>query len=296
MSIHWYTDDALCKCISQIAEDKESVRREYYDLKNLDKENLAQKKRYKTASMEINKCRNRFTDVLANEDSRVLLTSGNYVNANSMKIPLDTLRHSYIMTQHPTRNTLNEFWEMVFQFKVRCIVQLNDASQDDYLDSRFYEASEVDYKIFMESADYCSIASTKIRKFAVQCKKNFACLRVTHFHYLAWPDKGVPRSITDLNNLLCALDDLENGQGNNIHILVHCKAGVGRTGTFVTIHTALQLANASVDFFEGSASIFRIVQYIKLCRSLSVQSGQQHSFCYGALEFILKDRIKFAKV
>ena len=132
---------------------------------------------------------------------------------------------------------------------------------------------------------------------------------MTHFQFVGWPDFGVPASaerLLDIVSQVCAFQNLSIDSGDpaapipEVHpvksnaefsessnqppLVVHCSAGIGRTGTFITIDSCLRELNAA-----GTVDIKSALQRIRRQRAFCVQTAEQYSFCYVAvLEYCLK--------
>ena len=123
---------------------------------------------FSTALLPTNVGRNRYPSVLANEATRVHLSSGAYINANHFRVK--DVPISYIMTQAPLPNTVAEFWAMVWEQRAKVIVQLN-AEDGGYLEN---------------------ITSLE---------------NITHYHFTSWPDLGVPDTTRDVLELVRMVGD-----------------------------------------------------------------------------------------
>ena len=134
---------------------------------------------------------------------------------------------------------------------------------------------------------------------------------LVHFQFIGWPDFGVPSSaekLSDIINQVRAFQNLTLDAGDSTSsipdtpsvnssaefpeyddqrpLVVHCSAGVGRTGTFITIDSCLRELNAT-----GAVNIQNVVQRIRMQRAFSIQTEEQYSFCYKAvLEYCLRLR------
>ncbi len=110
---------------------------------------------------------------------------------------------------------------------------------------------------------------------------------LTHFQFLAWPDYGVPKSGASVVSLLFAVreaqEKIAKGSTDFKHsygppVLVHCSAGVGRSGAFCTLDSAMdELADKRRVNLQG------IVRKMRLQRAYSVQTEEQYEFCYRTL-------------
>ena len=105
---------------------------------------------------------------------------------------------------------------------------------------------------------------------------------VTHFHYTAWPDHGVPSDATSLINFIKRVREAQP-HSTEVPLLVHCSAGVGRTGTFIAIDIEMQRIEA-----EGVVDVYGCLKKLRTHRILMVQTlvsiciwVQEGKFLYG---------------
>jgi len=112
-------------------------------------------------------------------------------------------------------------------------------------------------------------------------------LSVNQLHYTDWPDQGVPETTNAMTNLIRELDIWKKGLDDPI--VVHCSAGIGRTGTFLAVHMALQKINSGHQLPEIEF-VKKIVINLREQRLGMVQSKDQYKFVYATIMSILDDR------
>eukprot|EP00042_Codosiga_hollandica_P057157 m.840590 g.840590 ORF g.840590 m.840590 type:complete len:1577 (-) comp59514_c0_seq6:55-4785(-) len=266
-----------------------------------------------------NGAKNRYNDILPFDSTRVRLKilstnpNDDYINASLIK-PLCTGAPSFICSQGPTANTLGDFWKLVVQNSCRLIVMVTNCIELGRLKcDQYWPQSPGNVMAFEGSATGFAVRVTHLasrtqeawieRDFEVEetyqsgpSKK----MTVTQFHFTSWPDRDAPSSplgfLAYLRAVMIAhaqlLRDLEAQQIANGPILVHCSAGVGRTGTFVGIFSAL----ASFPLVQrGEASrpeVLTLVQHMRLSRRYMVQSLSQYIFCYQAIQYAAHEFLK----
>ncbi|CAO4375771.1 unnamed protein product [Caenorhabditis nigoni] len=156
----------------------------------------------------------------------------------------------FIATQGPLKNTVDDFWAMVWHFKVEFIIMLCDFKEDGNQKCDFYFKSETD-KLFTTDQFLIRTLSKKPifgnrseagwkRTFQVVQRKDPSGEKrtLTHYHYLAWPDKGVPNGHEDVSQLLDFVVD------SLTPVVVHCSAGIGRTMCLIgTEYMAAEVKN-----------------------------------------------------
>ncbi len=198
--------------------------------------------------------KNRYSNILPYDHNRVQISD--YINASWV--------NNDIATQWPKPNTLNDFWEMLFTHNINTIIALNNIERDDQV--IYWESENVNIISIIYKEDFI------IRTLQVTFQNTTKL--ITHYQYTAWPDFKCPNIVSLLNMIDMLNDDVK---------CIHCSAGVGRTGTFMTINDCINKIN--------NCESFNIVETIKLLRSqrLSmVQTKEQFAFCYYALLYYLK--------
>lgn len=179
--------------------------------------------------------RNRFSDILPNEPTRVKLNLPEfYFNANRV------LETKAIASQGPMDNEISDFWHMVWHGEVDTIVMLANPVENgrDKCSEYWKEIPEhnsnatVAMKTLSEATlfenDGVKIVERKIKMTRGSDEKT-----VTQFHLQNWPDFGVVSP-----DVLATLVKLVSANVGNGRLLAHCSAGVGRTGTFLTTFQA----------------------------------------------------------
>lgn len=248
---------------------------------------------YASALDFVNCSKNRYSNVLPNESSRVHLDElegygSDYINANHIDGQVPSQEKAYILTQAPLPATFGDFWRMIWEHNCPLIVML----------TRLWERSAPKADIYWpeEGATlefpYLSVSSTKtialkyltIRHFTLstsQCgfRLTRECVQI---HYSEWPDFGVPRTNKYVLRLLELIDLYQaelSTKGVCGPLAFHCSAGLGRTGTLAAIHIAIQ------NFLHGTpVDITSIVLSMRRQRSKVVQTPDQYEFVYRVVD------------
>ncbi|XP_077309608.1 receptor-type tyrosine-protein phosphatase eta isoform X3 [Lithobates pipiens] len=236
-----------------------------------------------------NKEKNRYTNVLPYDHSRVTLsTNGNpsddYINANF--IPGFILKKEFIAAQGPLPRTLNDFWRMVWEKDVRAIamltrcVELGKVKCDEYWPSR---SARKFGNLSVAASNETVLPDWTIRDFIVTNTQTKQSKQVRHFHFTAWPDHGVPKATEDLVQFRNLIRDYTSGHSSpSSPILVHCSAGVGRTGTLIALDRIIKHIEA-----EDKVDVYGVVYDLRMHRDLMVQTESQYVFLNQcALDFI----------
>ena len=279
----------LRSSLEEIILTNTTIDDEYEKLQRIDAKVSSEEASFRTARRKSNIKKNRFSNVLANEDSRVIIQANTYINANLIEFPRQLKKYSYIMSQHPLKNTINDFWDMVVEHEVSIIVQLNSCTEENYIVSSYYSDLESKYDLHSEHLPEISESFLSCTKLTLRTKKNLSTYSLYHLHYLSWPDHGVPRFPSSIIFTIEVLNETLNRSHHHPKTLVHCMAGVGRTGTFIAIHFAVSILTEKFDFHRGIFSFFEIVKFLKTKRSFSVQNKNQYKYCYTVLAKFLRN-------
>ncbi|XP_022315951.2 receptor-type tyrosine-protein phosphatase mu-like isoform X6 [Crassostrea virginica] len=240
-----------------------------------------------TASCEIakkseNKDKNRYGNIIAYDHSRVILKPVNgdihddYTNANYIEGYKKT--KAYIAAQGPTKTTMNDIWRMVWEEKSRTVIMLTNPTETGKKKCEQYWPDPTETKeyarIKVKLVSVESHPDFSIRTFHIQ--KDGENRTIKQFHYTTWPDHGVPRfghSLLLMRQKIRAYDALSNGPP-----IVHCSAGVGRTGTYIAVDVNLEQAK-----HEGLIDVHNFVQLMRTQRVNMVQTLEQYIFVYDVL-------------
>ncbi|XP_068504780.1 receptor-type tyrosine-protein phosphatase F isoform X8 [Syngnathus scovelli] len=238
---------------------------------------------WENSNMEVNKPKNRYANVIAYDHSRVVLTSvdavpgSDYVNANY----IDGYRkqNAYIATQGPLPETLSDFWRMVWEQRSSTIVMMTRLEEksrvkcDQYWPAR---GTETYGMIQVTMLDTVELATYSVRTFALYKNGSNEKRELRQFQFMAWPDHGVPEYPTPILAFLRrvkASNPLDAGP-----MVVHCSAGVGRTGCFIVIDAMLERMK-----HEKSVDIYGHVTCMRAQRNYMVQTEDQYIFIHEAL-------------
>ena len=243
-----------------------------------------------TAKKVENVLKNKYKDTVAYDKSRVVLQQDggpikfDYINASH--IPGIYVPHRFIATQGPSKNTIEEFWQMIIEQKVNEIVMVTNLNEGGKEKCERYFPTESDvtevfgrYQVVFQREDI--FPAYIIRQMVVT--DGAITRRVRQFHFTAWPDHNIPTVFKDLlffvNTVKQSIQSIEDP------ILVHCSAGVGRTGTFITLFNLFQQIHN-----EQPISIYRIVDEMREHRPQMVQTFPQYKFIYlSVLELLYVD-------
>ncbi|XP_076421017.1 receptor-type tyrosine-protein phosphatase F isoform X13 [Peromyscus maniculatus bairdii] len=238
---------------------------------------------WENSNSEVNKPKNRYANVIAYDHSRVLLTSidgvpgSDYINANY----IDGYRkqNAYIATQGPLPETMGDFWRMVWEQRTATVVMMTRLEEksrvkcDQYWPARGTETYGL---IQVTLVDTVELATYTMRTFALHKSGSSEKRELRQFQFMAWPDHGVPEYPTPILAFLRrvkACNPLDAGP-----MVVHCSAGVGRTGCFIVIDAMLERMK-----HEKTVDIYGHVTCMRSQRNYMVQTEDQYVFIHEAL-------------
>ncbi|XP_031733678.1 protein tyrosine phosphatase receptor type Fa isoform X10 [Anarrhichthys ocellatus] len=235
------------------------------------------------SNLEVNKPKNRYANVIAYDHSRVILTpvdgvpGSDYVNANY----IDGYRkqNAYIATQGPLPETLSDFWRMVWEQRTCTIIMMTRLEEksrvkcDQYWPSR---GTETYGMIQVTMLDTVELATYSVRTFALYKNGSSEKREVRQFQFMAWPDHGVPEYPTPTLAFLRRVKACNPPDAGPM--VVHCSAGVGRTGCFIVIEAMLERMK-----HVKSVDIYGHVTCMRAQRNYMVQTEDQYIFIHEAL-------------
>ncbi|XP_014612634.1 PREDICTED: tyrosine-protein phosphatase Lar isoform X12 [Polistes canadensis] len=245
--------------------------------------------RFISANLPCNKHKNRLVHILPYECSRVCLQpqrnieGSDYINASL----IDGYRYrgAYIATQGPLCDTTDDFWRMLWEHNSTIVVMLTKLKEMGREKCHQYWPSDrsIRYQCFVVDpiAEY-NMPQYILREFKVTDARDGASRTVRQFQFIDWPEQGVPKSGDGFIDFIGQVHKTKEQFGQDGPITVHCSAGVGRTGVFITLSIVLERMQ-----YEGVVDIFQTVRILRTQRPAMVQTEDQYQFCYRAsLEYL----------
>ncbi|XP_039203539.1 receptor-type tyrosine-protein phosphatase O isoform X1 [Crotalus tigris] len=247
------------------------------------------------ADLPMNRSKNRYTNILPYDFSRVQLVSMNeeegsdYINANY--IPGYNSPQEYIATQGPLPETRNDFWKMVLQQKSQIIVMLTQCNEKRRVKCDHYwpfgEEPVLYGDITVEMLSEEEQADWMYRNFRISYADEVQ--DVMHFNYTSWPDHGVPPTNAAESILHFVHMVRQQATKSKGPMIVHCSAGVGRTGTFIALDRLLQHIRDH-EFVD----ILGMVSDMRSYRMSMVQTEEQYIFIHQCVQLMwLKKKQQF---
>uniref|UniRef100_A0A1A7ZN38 Receptor-type tyrosine-protein phosphatase S n=1 Tax=Nothobranchius furzeri TaxID=105023 RepID=A0A1A7ZN38_NOTFU len=245
--------------------------------------------RFISANLPCNKFKNRLVNIMPYESTRVCLQpirgveGSDYINASF----IDGYRQqkAYIATQGPLAETTEDFWRMLWEHNSTIVVMLTKLREMGREKCHQYWPAErsarYQYFVVDPMAEY-NMPQYILREFKVTDARDGQSRTVRQFQFTDWPEQGVPKSGEGFIDFIGQVHKTKEQFGQDGPITVHCSAGVGRTGVFITLSIVLERMR-----YEGVVDIFQTVKMLRTQRPAMVQTEDQYQFCYRAgLEYL----------
>ncbi|XP_033325043.1 tyrosine-protein phosphatase non-receptor type 5 isoform X1 [Megalopta genalis] len=225
--------------------------------------------------------KNRYCSILPNPQSRVVLPStssddplSSYINANYIR-GYDAEDSRYIATQGPLPHTVADFWKMIWAEKAPAVVMMTKLHEAAKTKCEAYFPLDVNsritagpYTIIVTSIDARDGYTIRDLELRFEGERR----HVQHYWYDSWPDHAVPENADTLVSLAAEVNSLPGP------IVVHCSAGIGRTGCFIAIATGMtQLTR------DGNVDVLGILCQMRYDRGGMIQTAEQYEFVHRAL-------------
>ncbi|KAF6017793.1 PTPN3 [Bugula neritina] len=237
------------------------------------------------AKVADNLCKNRYRDISPYDQTRVLLRNlptGDYINANyiNMEIPGSGIVNRYIAAQGPLPNTCADFWEMVWQQQITLVVMLTALVERGRIKCHQY------WPHLYETTDFGTLQLTCLkeketrsfafREFTLVNMETSEERHIYQMQYIAWPDHGVPDDSSDFLDFVIRVRQKRVGMTEPT--LVHCSAGIGRTGVLILMETAMCLIESNQPVYP-----LDIVRQMRDQRAMLIQTSGQYKFVCEAI-------------
>ncbi|XP_067666943.1 uncharacterized protein [Haliotis asinina] len=245
------------------------------------------------AGMPGNAFKNRYRNILPYDHSRVKLEfvhnipGSDYINANY--IHGYGRARAFVATQGPYGDVMWDFWRMIWELETSKIVMLTNfvengkAKCEKYWPDFGHSGTSYD-DVHVQCVAEEELMDYTVRTFSVHRDED-PIRTVKHYHFTAWPDKGVPENVgtlVDFHRMVKNAPSKSKGPA-----VVHCSAGIGRTGTWIALDYLIAQANA-----EGVVDVFECIVRLRHQRMDLIQTEAQYVFLHDALIEALASRDK----
>ncbi|KAI6215664.1 Tyrosine-protein phosphatase non-receptor type 9 [Aphelenchoides besseyi] len=230
--------------------------------------------------------RNRYADVMCLDENRVVLRDrslkNSYIHASYVRVPENPKAQQYICTQGPMEETAEDFWQMIIQENVSVIVMLCNFYENGEEKCCHYYPRTKNKEI--KFGFLCTVRNIKTGKTGIDTstwseldvETNFASSRVYHILWTDWIDHSAPSDALPVIQLL----KLAKSKAGDGPIVVHCSAGIGRTGTFVGVDYISEKLRHSL---VSTVYMQDLVKEFRRQRLHAIQSASQYVFLHVAL-------------
>lgn len=245
--------------------------------------------RFISANLPCNKFKNRLVNIMPFESTRVCLQpirgveGSDYINASC----IDGYRQqkAYIATQGPLAETTEDFWRMLWEHNSTIVVMLTKLREMGREKCHQYWPAErsarYQYFVVDPMAEY-NMPQYILREFKVTDARDGQSRTIRQFQFTDWPEQGVPKTGEGFIDFIGQVHKTKEQFGQDGPITVHCSAGVGRTGVFITLSIVLERMR-----YEGVVDLFQTVKTLRTQRPAMVQTEDQYQLCYrAALEYL----------
>uniref|UniRef100_A0A8C7XKM0 protein-tyrosine-phosphatase n=1 Tax=Oryzias sinensis TaxID=183150 RepID=A0A8C7XKM0_9TELE len=217
-----------------------------------------------------NQEKNRYRDVLPYDATRVVLQSQeDYINASHITSGVCL---QYIAAQGPLPQTCTHFWQTVWEQQIHTVIMLTTLTERGRTKCHQYwphppKAKDYGHMSVECHSEECNLAYVT-RRFTLKHTQLGDERAITHLQYVAWPDHGVPDDPSDFLQFVSSVRETRDKEP----LMVHCSAGIGRTGVLIIMETALTL-------MDGGQPVFplEIVKTMRDQRAMMVQTTVQRN-------------------
>ncbi|XP_040265825.1 receptor-type tyrosine-protein phosphatase beta isoform X1 [Bufo bufo] len=271
------------------ADSNYLLSQEYEDLKD-----VGRNQSFDIALLPENRGKNRYNNILPYDFTRVKLSNvdddpcSDYINASYT--PGNNFRREYIATQGPLPGTKDDFWKMVWEQNVHNTVMVTQCVEKGRVKCDHYWPFDQDSlyygDLIVQMLSESVLPEWTIREFKICSEDQLDAARlVRHFHYTVWPDHGVPETTQSLIQFVRTVRDYINRTPGAGPTVVHCSAGVGRTGTFIALDRILQQVDTT-----DSVDIYGAVYDLRVHRVHMVQTECQYVYLHQCIRDVLRAR------
>ncbi|XP_063144886.1 tyrosine-protein phosphatase non-receptor type 4 isoform X4 [Candoia aspera] len=243
------------------------------------------------AKLPQNISKNRYRDISPYDATRVILNSNDdYINANyiNMEIPSSSIINKYIACQGPLPNTCPDFWQMTWEQSSSMVVMLTTQVERGRVKCHQYWPEPGGSSLYGNFQVTCHSEEGNpayvFREMTLFNLEKNEDRQLTQIQYTAWPDHGVPDDSSDFLDFVCLVR--KRRAGKEEPVVVHCSAGIGRTGVLITMETAMCLIECNQPVYP-----LDIVRTMRDQRAMMIQTPSQYRFVCEAILKVYKEEL-----
>lgn len=275
------------------------LKKEFENLSFLSENVYNKNARIDSALLQENLLKNRYINVLPEEQTRVKLSVVNgqqftdYINANHITSQIPNSTKNYISCQAPLPHTVNDFYRCIWEQKSPLVCMVTKLIEGEKQKAHCYWPIVVDEtiefgEISVKLQSYEDLTDIEVRRLSLTCQGQKRT--ITHLLYTEWPDFGVPTSSDKIRQLIALVEKYQSTGSNNGLTgspFIHCSAGIGRTGALITILFCLEKLRSGVS--PDELNVMDIVLTMRKQRAGMVQTAAQYQFIYS----VVSDLVRF---
>eukprot|EP00055_Hartaetosiga_balthica_P008299 m.30434 g.30434 ORF g.30434 m.30434 type:complete len:690 (-) comp6228_c0_seq2:2857-4926(-) len=240
---------------------------------------------FTAACDEKNRGKNRYRNILPYDFNRVKLQSPSsngtdYINASY--IDGYSQPRKFIASQGPLEGTVTDFWQMVWENNCPVIAMVAQVVEDGRMKCFAYWEVKKCGPFSIEVDQIKSFDGIQYRRIVLHNTTTNESRSIHQLQFISWPDHGIPDDPSNFLYLRSLVREYKHHSQLKGPILVHCSAGVGRTGTFITIDSVLEQLSS-----EGRGNVFGTINKLRDQRPSMVQTPMQYLFCYQAVATVI---------
>lgn len=242
------------------------------------------------AKQSENMDKNRYKDVLPYDITRVVLQEegDDYINASHVKTEPAGCVLQYIAAQGPLPHTCTHFWRSVWEQDVNVIIMLTTLTERGRTKCHQYwphppEVRDYGYLQVCCHSEECNLAYVT-RQLTLTNTQSGQQRSITHLQYVAWPDHGVPEDSSDFLDFVKSVRSMRQ---ESVPLMVHCSAGIGRTGVLITMETAMTLMEKEKPVYP-----LEVITLMREQRAMLVQTSCQFTFVCEAILRVYREKVK----
>uniref|UniRef100_A0A8C8JNI8 protein-tyrosine-phosphatase n=1 Tax=Oncorhynchus tshawytscha TaxID=74940 RepID=A0A8C8JNI8_ONCTS len=283
------------KELNKVADNSEKPKQGFWEefevLQQQECKLLYPRKEGQTAE---NKSKNRYKNILPFDTTRVEIREADadvpgsdYINANYIRVTKTMRGKVFIATQGCLQNTVVDFWKMVYQENTHVIVMTTKEMERGRNKCVRYwpdlNATKEFGKVCVKNVEERPAQDYILRELEVTRLDRREPMRyIWHYQYLSWPDHGVPNEPGGVLSFLEQVNRTQSTIRDTGPIVVHCSAGIGRTGTIIVIDILIDIINRQG--LDCDIDIPKTIQRVRQQRSGMVQTEAQYKFIYMAVQ------------
>ncbi|XP_043827832.1 tyrosine-protein phosphatase non-receptor type 13 isoform X3 [Dromiciops gliroides] len=233
-----------------------------------------------------NRRKNRYKNILPYDATRVPLgDEGGYINASFIKMPVGDKEFVYIACQGPLPTTVADFWQMIWEQNATVIAMMTQEVEGEKIKCQRYWPDILGKTIMVNDRLRLALVRVQqlkgfiVRAMELQDIQTGEVRCISHLNFTAWPDHDTPSQPDDLLMFISYMRHVHKSGP----IIIHCSAGIGRSGTLICIDVVLGLINQDLEF-----DISDLVRTMRLQRHGMIQTEDQYIFCYQVVLYVLR--------